>query len=265
MTLQKALLLLVLVMGVALVSGCKKDEKTETPEPDAAVDADPGDPCDDAMCDEVDAGNAAPMWSCRATSFGNPMCMDYPKESPRLQGWVENEVRESILRDRNRTCVVQWELFNEVHRPILKQMMRPMALLTRELDPTRLILDESGGWAHGARMYLPNESEPIRFNDIHTYPGPFINERSFDGFLSIGMTEEEKRASGLKAKTPGRNVVPGLMSFVSELGYGSLPNLVDSNRRFAETGNPITPPAVYHQRLTQQHIQALEESGFEMT
>ena len=34
-------------------------------------------------------------------------CMDFPFESARLPGWVENEIRESILRDRNRTCVMQ--------------------------------------------------------------------------------------------------------------------------------------------------------------
>ena len=176
---------------------------------------------------------------------------------------VEREIRQAVLRDRNRACVVQWELFNELHRPILKQMMRPMALLTRELDPTRLILDESGGWAYGARMYLPYEYEPTRFNDIHTYPGPFINKWLFDGFLTIGMTEEEKKARGLNARTPGRNVVPGLMSFVSELGYGSLPNLVDNNERFRRDGNPLTPAYRYHHRLAEDQKRVLKESGFD--
>ena len=124
----------------------------------------------------------APMWLDLADEMGvlvvgSPAleCMRLPLSTPYLPARVEREIRETVLRDRNRASVVQWELFNELHRPILKQMMRPMALLTRELDPTRLILDESGGWAYGARMYLPNKFEPIRFNDIHTYPGPFIS------------------------------------------------------------------------------------------
>ena len=68
---------------------------------------------------------------------------------------------------------------------------------------------------------------------------------------------------GLRGRLPGRNVVPGLMTFFSELGYGSLPDLVDNNERFAEIGNPIAPPTVYHRRLADQHRQALKESGFD--
>ena len=212
----------------------------------------------------------APMWLDLADEMGilvvgSPAleCMRLPLSTPYLPSRVEHEIRQAVLRDRNRACVVQWELFNELHRPILKQMMRPMALLTRELDPTRLILDESGGWAFGARMYLPREYEPTRFNDIHNYPGPLINKRLFDGFLTIGMTDEEKKAKGLNVKTPGRNVVSGLMSFVSELGYGSLPNLVDNNQRFRRDGNPLTPAYRYHHRLEQGQKRVLEESGFD--
>jgi len=191
-------------------------------------------------------------------------CMDFPVESERLPGWVENEVRESILRDRNRACVVQWELFNELKRPVLKQMLHPMSVLARKLDPTRLILDESGGWAQGANMFLPYESEPTKFNDIHDYPGQQINDEVYQKLILTGSkTHEEMRQMGLRGRLPGRNVVPGLMTFFSELGYGSLPDLVDNNKRFADTGNPIAPPAVYHRRLADQHKQALKESGFD--
>ena len=189
-------------------------------------------------------------------------CMDFPVESARLPGWVENEVRESILRDRNRTCVVQWELFNELKRPVLIRMLGPMSILARELDPTRLILDESGGWAQGANSYLPYESEPTKFNDVHAYPGPQINEATYDKLLHTGgKTHEEMRAMGLRGRLPGKNVVPELMTLFSELGYGSLPDLEASNQRFAEVGNPIAPPTIYHRRLADQHTQALRESG----
>ncbi|MHC4351404.1 MAG: glycoside hydrolase family 2 protein [Planctomycetota bacterium] len=191
-------------------------------------------------------------------------CMDYPAESARLPGWVENEVRESILRDRNRTCVVQWELFNELKRPVLKQLLHPMSMLARQLDPTRMILDESGGWAQGANLYLPYESEPTKFNDIHDYPGPQINEEVYDKLILTGSkTHEEMRKMGLRGRLPGRNVVPGLMTFFSELGYGSLPDLVDNNERFKKVGNPIAPPFIYNQRLADEHRQALKESGFD--
>jgi len=212
-----------------------------------------------------------PMWLDLADEMGVMTvgslaieCMDFPVQTPRLPGWVENEVRQSILRDRNRACVVQWELFNELKRPVLKEMLHPMAMLARRLDPTRLILDESGGWAQGANMYLPYESEPTKFNDIHDYPGQQINEEVYNKLLLTGSTtHEEMRAMGLRGRLPGRNVVPGLMTVFSELGYGSLPDLVDNNERFAKIGNPIAPPTVYHRRLADQHRRALKESGFD--
>ncbi|MFY0651628.1 MAG: beta galactosidase jelly roll domain-containing protein [Cyclobacteriaceae bacterium] len=189
-------------------------------------------------------------------------CMRLPLSTPYLPERVKNEIEQSILRDRNRACVVQWELFNELHRPVLKQLMRPMAMVARDLDPTRLILDESGGWAFGANMYLPNEYEPTQFNDIHNYPGPFIEQDRYDGYLSIGMTKEQKKAKGYKGATPGRNVVPGLMSFVSELGYGSLPDLTLNNSLFEEKGNALTPAYRYHKRLHEEQREILDQSGF---
>jgi len=210
----------------------------------------------------------APMWLDLADEMGvmvvgSPVleCMSLPLSTPYLPWRVENEIRQSVLRDRNHASIVQWELFNELHRPVLKQMMRPMALLARELDPTRLILDESGGWAYGANLYLPGETEPSKFNDIHTYPGPFLSKDQFDGFLSIGLTDEEKEKNNLHGQTPGRNVVPGLMSFISELGYGSLPNLKENNLVFADRGNPLTPAYRYHKRLAEEQEKMLRDAG----
>jgi len=212
-----------------------------------------------------------PMWLDLADEMGVLTvgslaieCMDFPFESASLPGWVENEVRQSILRDRSRTCVVQWELFNELKRPVLKRMLRPMAVLARSLDPTRMILDESGGWAQGANLYLPYESEPTKFNDIHFYPGPQINEEVYNKLLLTGgKTHEQMRALGLRGGLPGRNVVPGLVTVFSELGYGSLPDLVDNNERFERVGNPLAPPTIYHRRLAEGHRRALKESGFD--
>ena len=212
---------------------------------------------------------AAPIWLDMADEMGvlvvgSPTleCMTLPFDTPYLPTRVENEVRRTILRDRNRACIIQWELFNELHRPVLNQLMRPMAMLVRELDPTRLILDESGGWAFGANMYLPNEYEPTKFNDIHNYSGPFTNKFHYDGYLSIGLTEVEKKAKQYKGKKVGRNVVPGLMSYVSELGYGSLPDLTSVNPKFETTGNPLTPAYRYHHRLAKEQRRILDESGF---
>ena len=188
-------------------------------------------------------------------------CMDMPIETPYLPQRVESEITEAILRDRNHPSIVQWELFNEIRRPVLANMLKPMSLKARELDPTRLILDESGGWAEGANLYLPYSTKAFKFNDIHNYPGPNINNNKFDGFLTIGKTPEENKKLGLKARTPGRNVVPNIPSYVSEIGYGSLPDMEDNELRFLKDGNPITYPYLYHLRFNREIKKKLKETG----
>jgi len=189
-------------------------------------------------------------------------CMHRPLSTPYLAKWVELEVRESILRDRNRTCVVQWELFNEANRPVLQQMMHSMSVLAQELDPSRLILDESGG-TKGANMYLPYQDNPLRINDIHTYPGGQVNKEQYDRCLIIGKTREAQESMGLQGlKMPGRNVQPGLMSYLSELGYASWPDIINNNHAFREA-NPIVPAAVSYKKLEEQLYGAFKVTGFD--
>ena len=190
-------------------------------------------------------------------------CMNRPIQSAYLPMRVENELTQSILRDRNRTCVVMWELFNELIQPVMIKMLRPMSNKARELDPTRLILDESGGWAKGARMYLPYQKTGTTFNDIHDYSGSQITQGIYDGYANIGESKEALKEKGLSnVKIPGKNVVPGRLTFVSELGYGSLPNLSKNNLEFKEKGNPLTPPMRYHLRLESELKEMMKKTGF---
>lgn len=191
-------------------------------------------------------------------------CMFRPISTPRLSHVVENELTKTILKNRNRTCIVQWELFNEINRPILAQMLNSMSVLARELDPTRMILDESGGWGEGANIYLPYERTPTKFNDIHHYSGSQVNEKEFNGYLATAKTKEELKTFNLKGtKGYGRNVVPGIMTYISELGYGSNPDLVSNNKDFKEKGNPIVAPNKYHKELDEGTRAALKQVGFD--
>jgi beta-galactosidase len=191
-------------------------------------------------------------------------CMGRPISTPRLPFVVENELRKTILSNRNRTSIVQWELFNEINRPILTQMLNSMSVIARELDPTRMILDESGGWGEGANIYLPYEREPKQFNDIHHYSGSQVNETEFNGYLATAKTKEELKNLGLSSqKGYGKNVVPGMMTYVSELGYGSTPNLTANNKEFAAKGNPIVAPTVYHKTLDEGMKAALKKVNFD--
>jgi len=192
-------------------------------------------------------------------------CMrQWPTVTPQMPARIENEVRTAILRDRNRACIVQWEIFNEIWRKELKRMKHPMSMLARELDPSRLILDESGGFADGANIYLPYEVEPVKFNDIHIYAGAPLNDTTYDMFLALGMTTEEMKAAGFDPKkVRNKHAHAGLMSLVSEIGYGSIPDVVDNNKRFREKGNPLVAPYRYHQMLEETTVKVLEESGLD--
>lgn len=213
-----------------------------------------------------------PMWldTCDEMGMlvigGLPIeCMRrWPTATPHLRDRIENEVRSAILRDRNRACIVQWEIFNEIMREDLERLKHPMSMLARRLDPTRLILDESGGFAGGSNIYLPSQYEPEVFNDVHSYPGAPLNDTSYDKFLTLSKTPEEIEAMGL---VPGRftasKTTPGRLTVVSEIGYGSLPDLVDNNARFAKHGNPLVPPYRYHKELAQSFRNVLEESGLD--
>jgi hypothetical protein len=213
-----------------------------------------------------------PMWLDLCDEMGMMVvgglpieCMKrWPSITPRIRQRVEHEVRSAVLRDRNRACIVQWEMFNEIHRPGLKRLKHPASMLARSLDPTRLVLDESGGFAGGANIYLPYQFEPIKFNDVHTYPGAPLNAVGYDKLLALSKTAEEIKALKLRVNfSSGSHTAPGLMTVVSEIGYGSLPDLVDNNERFAKEGNPLVPPYRYHKMLAESFLSVLKESGFD--
>lgn len=186
--------------------------------------------------------------------IGSPAleCMDLPVDTPDLPRRVLFEIEQTIARDRNHASIVMWELFNELRRPILKQMMVETAMMARDTDPSRLILDESGGWAFGAKVYLPRSREFTYFNDVHTYPGPNMTNAWYDKFLGVGHTPEARKQLGIKGKPIGHNLKPGVTSFVSELGYGSYVDFGPVNARFEREGNPLLPATRYHRQLGEQ-------------
>jgi hypothetical protein len=192
-------------------------------------------------------------------------CMrQWPTVTPDMPRRIEHEVRAAILRDRNRACIVQWEIFNEIWRKELKRMKHSMSMLARELDPSRMILDESGGFADGANIYLPYEVEPAKFNDVHMYLGAPLNDKTYAHVLGLAMNDEEMRALGYDPKEiKNKHAHAGLMTLVSEIGYGSIPDVVDNNKRFREKGNPLVPPYRYHQMLEETTAAVLKESGLD--
>ena len=60
-----------------------------------------------------------------------------------------------------------------------------------------------------------------------------------------------------------KNIVPGKMTYISELGYGSTPYLKQNISQFKTEGNPIVAPTIYHELLDKNYEKALTTTGFD--
>ena len=83
----------------------------------------------------------------------------------------------------------------------------------RELDPTRLIIDEAGGFSGPCSVYLPHSREPVEINDVHMYPGAPLARARYDELLALGKTQEQLAAAGLQlGRYTASHVSPGLLT-----------------------------------------------------
>lgn len=190
-------------------------------------------------------------------------CMGHwPQITPYTQQRIENEVTEMVIRDRNHPSIVVWEIFNEILRPGLKRLRHRVSLKARELDETRLIIDEAGGFAGPCSIYLPGSRQPTLINDVHDYPGMPVDQESYDKLLVLGKSEAELEAMG---RTLGQHtdshIAPGLLTNISELGYGSIPDLEANLAQYRCEGNPVMPDYRMHVRLHDSYKAIFEQTG----
>jgi hypothetical protein len=107
------------------------------------------------------------------------------------------ETRELVTRDRNRPSIVIWNMINE-QAPGLKYVQK-MVHTARDLDPTRLITESTGGPSH---FYRPYTSLGVSYLTEHGYQNAPVSE---------GVLEYWRRRG-----------LPGQLYFVTEFAYGAL-------------------------------------------
>ena len=182
-------------------------------------------------------------------------CMScWPSITSETPARIENEIRQLVLRDRNHASIIWWEMFNEVTRKEIAELIPKMSVIARELDPTRLILDESGGWADGAHFYLPNSTERETLNELHSYVRAPVSEKHWKLYQNLGKTDTNEGNTEIKA---------GAGLFVSEFGFGGLPEIEQNCLLFREHGNEKLPAYRHHHKILKGLKQSMAACEFD--
>lgn len=111
-------------------------------------------------------------------------------------------------------------------------------------------------------VYLPGEWSPTVIADVHFYPGAPVNNHTYAELYCLGRSREEMARIGLtKGSNTESRVVPDTLTNVTELGYGSSPDLPAVMATYARGCNPLTPDYKIHRRLYDTYRQVLRDTG----
>ncbi|MEX0324317.1 MAG: sugar-binding domain-containing protein [Puniceicoccaceae bacterium] len=182
-----------------------------------------------------------------------------PLPVPEMPSRIFHETERMILRDRNHPSLIMWEIFNELKMPELIRIMQETCLLARELDPTRIIFNESGGWAGPPKAYLPYSREGVTINEDHLYLKGPVNQAIYDDLNHLGHPDYEEKWRIKKGIL--NDITPNVVTVISEIGYGGLMNLPANLEEFRKRGNPITCTYQAHETLYNTLDAIMEPSG----
>jgi len=166
------------------------------------------------------------------------------KDNPRLLEQGRREIDELIARDRNHPSVVFWGIFNE-NPAAAAANSDSLIRFARSLDPTRVVVDNSGGtmaidqdfgWQDRATMVPNRETERREIQDLHLYLGGLVPEPVYDWERSLGKNNPSKSLidHGFGSSQTLLDVFDRQIEsyrgkiFVSELGCGGMSDLEDT-------------------------------------
>jgi beta-galactosidase len=164
------------------------------------------------------------------------------KESPRWLDHGSREMRAMIERDRNHPSVVIWGIHNE-NRFASAATSDALVPLVRSLDPTRVVLDNSGGtlaidqdfgWTDRTTVLDAWEAEREPIQDLHIYTGAPVPQGVYEWLRTLGQNPApvDIRSYGFGSPAMLAEWQRNLRDyrgkiFVSELGCGGMADLED--------------------------------------
>src|SRR5581483_7510968 len=118
------------------------------------------------------------------------------RENPRLLEHCRRELTATIERDRNHPSGVIWGVHNE-NRVANALTGEALVRLVCSLDPTRVVLDHSGGsltidqdfgWIDRTTVVPNRETNRVKFQDVHVYVGSPIPDAVYEWMRTLGTT-----------------------------------------------------------------------------
>lgn len=173
------------------------------------------------------------------------------QDSKWMKDRCEREVREMVLRDRNHPSVVIWGMLNEsgnagyVTLGGAQKIKDDLCRLARSLDPTRVIIDDSGGvnaTREPARMMLPYHEELEPYDDLHIY-----QRAPVDREIELYYTHSGD---------------PNKLYFLSEFGFGGMEDLADVVAQYGEQQS-VCKDAKFLQKMLDAAQQGYSERDLE--
>ncbi len=167
-------------------------------------------------------------------------CLAWIKDSPRLLDHGRRELTAMIERDRNHPSVVFWGIYNE-NRAASAQTSDALIRTVRALDPTRVIVDNSGGtmaidqdfgWVDRTTVVPAGSTRREAIQDLHIYVGAPIPAPVYEWMRTLGTSDPP---ADLAAHDFGSRPILEELSrelrhyrgqvLVSELGCGGMADL----------------------------------------